>query len=220
MIKKVFWFTPFLMFCACILFSCSDDEQTKDILNLTTDSDNNISVEQKSDEILSEKAKLLNEIDLCGNKNDSCVLEPKFFPLHEFKEMSSGFALRFHHANESNKRKMWKTFVYVRKDEELKCINKFQGPIMANDTNKIDFPDLLIRLTEFNTNKRFFYNCWFKYNVDKIVYEFDYCDLIHEKPITNSMSPKLIFDHYAESPKKRKEMNDKLRLKLKNQGLY
>ena len=215
-------YVRFLFSLFLILFwmvSCSDDQQTKDVLDLATQNNNsnNVSIEDKSDKILSEKAKLLDEIDICGNRNDTCIVDPVFFPLHEFKEMGSGFALRFHYPNESNKRK---TFVYIRDKDGLKCINKFQGPIITNDTTKSDFPNLLIRLIEVDKDKRQFYNCWFEFNSKEITYEFDYCERVEEKPISNSMRPKLIFDYYSESPKKRKEWNDKLRLKLKNQNLY
>tara|TARA_B100001287_G_scaffold272244_1_gene273658 strand:+ start:739 stop:1404 length:666 start_codon:yes stop_codon:yes gene_type:complete len=213
----------FITLCSVFIFyfnACSDDPEIN-----KSDTRNKTREVNKSDsedvhEVLSEQEVILNEIDVCGNGDTLCIGEPKFFPLHEFKEMSSGFALRFYEPNDSNKRKIWKTFVYIRRGKKLKCINKFQGPIMANDTNKSDFPDLLIRLTEFQTNKRLFYNCWFTYNFDEVVYEFDYCDLIQEKPMTNSMKPILIYDHYTESPKKRKELNDELRMKLKNKGLY
>ena len=209
-------FSVFL-FCS---YACSDDPEIPSSDRRIKNREVTKSDANKDNKVLSEQEVILGEIDVCGNGDNLCIREPKFFPLHEFKEMSSGFALRFRESNDSNKRKMWKTFVYIREDKKLKCINKFQGPIMANDTNKSDFPDLLIRLTEFETKKRLFYNCWFKYNFEKVVYEFDYCDLIQEKPMTNSMNPIKTYDHYTASPKNRKERNDELRLKLKNKGLY
>ena len=177
-------YVRFLFSLFLILFwmvSCSDDQQTKDVLDIATDQNknsNNVSIEDKSDKILSEKAKLLDEIDICGNRNDTCIVDPVFFPLHEFKEMGSGFALRFHYPNESNKRK---TFVYIRDKDGLKCINKFQGPIITNDTTKSDFPDLLIRFIEPYKEHKFFYNCWFTYSVDEMKYIYKDCYSINKE---------------------------------------
>lgn len=206
------------------VISCSDDkendnEQVNTNKNLNEDvivkpEDRTVSiapVNKKVDE-------LLTEIDLCENEENACIVDPVFFPLHEFKSMRSGFALRFHYLNESNKRK---TYVYINNDKDsLVCVNKFQGPIIKNDTTKSDFPDLWIRLIDFEADKRSFYNCWFKFSPKQNKYIYDFCSEIEEKPNNQSMKSKFIFQYRYGDLKQNRLRSEEVGRKIKNLGLF
>ena len=220
----------FLKYCVGILvflyflISCSDDKKNE----ITDTGSNKMLIKDSQLDLVENKTsiiplsknvdKLLTEIKLCGNDDISCIYDPVFYPLHEFKSMRSGFALRFHYLNESNKRK---TYVYVNNDNDsLVCINKFQGPIIRNDTTKSDFPDLWIRLIDFETDKRSFYNCWFKFSSEQNKYVYDFCSEIEEKPNNQSMESKFIFQYAFGDLKQNRLRSEEVGRKIKKLGLY
>ena len=220
--KTFLKYSVVLMLIFNLVISCSDDkENDNDKFNKNLSKDVQVKPENHSVSIghVNKKVdELLTEIDLCENEENACIVDPVFFPLHEFKSMRSGFALRFHYLNESNKRK---TYVYVNNDKDsLVCINKFQGPIIKNDTTKSDFPDLWIRLIDFEPDKRSFYNCWFKFSPKQNKYIYDFCSEIEEKSNDQSMKSMFIFQYGYGDLKQDRLRSEEVGRKIKKLGLF
>ena len=180
MIKKVFWFTPFLMFCACILFSCSDENATSIV---------DISEKKEEKKVIVKgptlKDSLLREINICGESpydliTSSCIVDTSFLPLGEEASLNNGFILQIKYMSED--RLVLLTNVYKRNsDQELIQLNEFKGFLIVTEPNESEHSDILLRFIEIESERKFFYNCWFTYSQYDSKYVYKECYSINRE---------------------------------------
>ena len=115
MIKKVFRFTPFVLFFACFLFSCSDENGTSIV---------DISEKKEEKKVIVKvptlKDSLLREINICRESpydiiTSSCVVKTSFLPLSEGSSLNNGFILQIKYISED--RPVLLTNVYERNSD-------------------------------------------------------------------------------------------------------
>lgn len=180
MIKKVFWFTPFLMFCACFLFSCSDENGTSIV---------DISEKKEEKKVivkgLTLKDSLLREINICGESSydlitSSCIVGTSFLPLEEGGSLYNGFILQVKYMSED--RPVLLTNVYERNsDQELIQLNEFKGFLTETEPSQGGYSDIRLRFIEIESDRKFFYNCWFTYSIEASKYVYKECYSINRE---------------------------------------
>mgnify|MGYP001576422035 FL=1 len=180
MIKKVFRFTPFVLFFACFLFSCSDENGTS-----------NVDISEKKEEkkvimkVSTLKDSLLREINICRESpydliTASCIVDTSFLPLGEGASLNNGFILQIKYMSED--RPVLLTNVYERNsDQELIQLNEFKGFLIVTEPNESEYSDILLRFIEIESERKFFYNCWFTYSIEASKYVYKECYSINRE---------------------------------------
>ena len=180
MIKNVYKLTPFVLISACYLFSCSDENATS-IVDLS---------EKKEEKKVIVKAptlkdSLLREINICRESpydiiTSSCVVKTSFLPLSEGSSLNNGFILQIKYISED--RPVLLTNVYERNsDQELIQLNEFKGFLSGAEPNNSGYNDILLRFIEIESERKFFYNCWFTYSQDDSKYVYKECYSINRE---------------------------------------
>jgi hypothetical protein len=180
MIKKVFRFTPFVLFFACFLFSCSDENGTPIV---------DISEKKEEKKVIVKvptlKDSLLREINICRESpydiiTSSCVVKTSFLPLSKESSLNNGFILQIKYISED--RPVLLTNVYERNsDQELIQLNEFKGFLTDTLPRQSGYNDILLRFIEIESERKFFYNCWFTYSQDDSKYVYRECYSINRE---------------------------------------
>ena len=131
------------------------------------------------------KDSLLREINICGESSydlitSSCIVDTSFLPLGEEASINNGFILQIKYMSED--RPVLLTNVYERNsDQELIQLNEFKGFLIVTEPNESEHSDILLRFIEIESERKFFYNCWFTYSQYDSKYVYKECYSINRE---------------------------------------
>lgn len=172
-----------------ILFSFVSCEDEKDPVVETNIKDENQKVEISTDFkenkfTFGEEEALLKEINACRTTDQDTLKPPcspkffRFFHLDDKKSLKNGFILLVKALVFSETRQVK---IYQRDKGDLVLVNGFNGYLIERRPSKSKFDDLVIRYGNRIDDFLHHYNCVYKWNGFK--YMFDSCEAIDDRPV-------------------------------------